>query len=245
MCNRRSQEEIKRLTSENLMIEILTPEFRTNERVDLKCLKCNHIWTKKLSKVLYDKYGCPNCHYTNKTASEKYIDMLLYNGMEFETTPDIIQVSKRYNIRCLQCGHTWNSRLDNNLYGKHGCPKCNVSGCPHDPIISIGTSDYTYNRMFRKRIRKIAAIKVKGGVCNVCNMNLVDKPECADFHHNVNIKNENISFILRLSWDKVLDELKYCTLVCSNCHRTIHKKYDYNNEKLQILSDKLIEQRFE
>ena len=43
--------------------------------------------------------------------------------------------------------------------------------------------------------------------------------ECMDFDHIIGEKLENISHLINASWDRLLDEISKCDLVCSNCHR--------------------------
>lgn len=53
---------------------------------------------------------------------------------------------------------------------------------------------------------------------------------CIEFHHtNKNIKDDTVSNILRYSrsWNKILEEIKKCEVVCSNCHRKIHANKIY------------------
>lgn len=46
---------------------------------------------------------------------------------------------------------------------------------------------------------------------------------CLDFHHCENNKDKNVSdFAMAKSKVKLLNEIKKCVVVCSNCHRKIH-----------------------
>lgn len=77
--------------------------------------------------------------------------------------------------------------------------------------------------MERWRIRKLEAIKYKGGGCSVCGYN--SYYGALQFHHR-NPKDKEVTWTkLRLrSWDKVLHELDKCDLLCANCHAEVHKK---------------------
>lgn len=68
--------------------------------------------------------------------------------------------------------------------------------------------------------KKIQEIKNKGS-CAFCEEN---EPICLDFHHLEEHKKENtISNMTCHSWDKIKEEIDKCILVCSNCHRKLHK----------------------
>ena len=72
--------------------------------------------------------------------------------------------------------------------------------------------------------RKKKAIIHKGSKCNDCSIEFPKYPYCIfDFHH-IDPKEKDVDWQkLRLrSWDKVLEELDKCILLCSNCHRIRH-----------------------
>lgn len=72
--------------------------------------------------------------------------------------------------------------------------------------------------------KKIRSIRYKGSICSVCNMNLIDKPWCADFHHINKTEKEFYpsSLMVLKDWEFTKKELDKCMLLCSNCHRDIH-----------------------
>ncbi|PIZ48257.1 hypothetical protein CO180_03375 [candidate division WWE3 bacterium CG_4_9_14_3_um_filter_41_6] len=73
----------------------------------------------------------------------------------------------------------------------------------------------------RKLLRK-EAVYFLGGSCCICGY---DKYIGAlEFHHiDPNEKEFGLSSRgLTRSWEKIVEELKKCVLVCSNCHREIH-----------------------
>lgn len=58
--------------------------------------------------------------------------------------------------------------------------------------------------------------------CSICGE---QEACCLDFHHkDPNTKETNISDVVHSwSWKKIQDEVSKCIVVCSNCHRKIHK----------------------
>lgn len=73
---------------------------------------------------------------------------------------------------------------------------------------------------YRRRLKE-KAVKLFGGKCTKCGY---DKCIAAlDFHHVDKTKKEfNIFGANKKSWIKMLEELKKCILLCSNCHREHH-----------------------
>lgn len=75
--------------------------------------------------------------------------------------------------------------------------------------------------------RKEEAIKIKGGKCEDCGGIF---HQCQyDFHHlNPDEKEYNLGNILkRKDFNKVIEELNKCVLLCSNCHRMRHYMEKY------------------
>lgn len=73
----------------------------------------------------------------------------------------------------------------------------------------------------RKSLRK-RAVEYMGGKCQICGYNRCIS--AMDFHHRkAEEKGFGISaFGITRSWDKILNELQKCVLLCANCHREVH-----------------------
>jgi 5-methylcytosine-specific restriction endonuclease McrA len=71
--------------------------------------------------------------------------------------------------------------------------------------------------------RKRKLIEIAGGQC--CDCGYKKNIAALEFHH---IKPEEKSFGIdlrkcsNLQWDKLVDEIKKCVLICANCHRERH-----------------------
>lgn len=105
-------------------------------------------------------------------------------------------------IDCKQCGSKRvKMNKQNNLY----CMDC----------ASIAVVNH------RRKLKK-KAIMYLGGKCVICGYN---KCEAAlDFHHISPDEKDFVIFkngVVR-SWAKILNEIKKCELLCSNCHREKH-----------------------
>lgn len=112
------------------------------------------------------------------------------------------------------------------------CPTCQeekeISEFYHKKDRKNGSSTckLCFSRYCMKRWvqRKIDAINYKGGSCIDCGVTHPEYPYVIfDFHH-LNPKEKDVDWAkLKLrSWDKVIEELDKCVLLCSNCHRIRH-----------------------
>lgn len=78
----------------------------------------------------------------------------------------------------------------------------------------------------RGRELKQKAIEYKGGKCNHCGY---DKcPAALEFHHiDPTTKDFTLSHKHLRSFESVKPELDKCLLLCSNCHKELHYKWDH------------------
>lgn len=66
-------------------------------------------------------------------------------------------------------------------------------------------------------------INSMGGKCSLCGYNKCN--DALEFHHiDPTIKEMSLGGIRAnpISWEKIVEEMKKCILVCSNCHKEIH-----------------------
>lgn len=102
------------------------------------------------------------------------------------------------------CGETDSSKFYSKNKMKTCCKKC------HNIKIHQKT-----------RAMKARAIEYLGGVCERCNCTGV--PAIFDFHHRDPAEKEFSWGDSRTSnWDRLQLELDKCSLLCANCHRTVH-----------------------
>jgi hypothetical protein len=111
-------------------------------------------------------------------------------------------IPPRAPYKCGNCGETDPSKF----YGR----KRTVCGPCHNV--------YTLKAGQNKRTR---AIEYFGGRCQACGFN---KYSCSlDFHHkNRSTKSPKYSSMRGWSWERILEELKNCILLCKNCHAATH-----------------------
>lgn len=73
----------------------------------------------------------------------------------------------------------------------------------------------------RLQENKLKAVRYKGGICYDCKVSY--PPYVYDFHHlDPSIKEDNLSALLRKSFENTLEELDKCIMICANCHRERH-----------------------
>lgn len=82
---------------------------------------------------------------------------------------------------------------------------------------------YTWDR-FKARKRK--AVELMGGKCQKCGYDRC--LSALEFHH-LDPSKKDFDFGekgKKMGWGKVIEELKKCILLCSNCHREVHASED-------------------
>lgn len=79
------------------------------------------------------------------------------------------------------------------------------------------------NRQQKRRLeKKLKAVEYKGGKCEHCGYN---KSHVAlDFHHiDPTEKDADFSQMKDWVWDRIVEEIDKCLLLCANCHREEHE----------------------
>lgn len=77
-------------------------------------------------------------------------------------------------------------------------------------------------RKFRAK-RRAALVEMKGARCERCGFSF--PTEAFDFHHrNPKTKKFKLTKVTMsaTSWNNLVDEANKCSLLCSNCHRSVH-----------------------
>lgn len=75
-----------------------------------------------------------------------------------------------------------------------------------------------------KKRKKMQAVEMLGGKCQVCGYCKCN--DALDFHHLDSEEKEfNVAQALpRWKWERIVEEVKKCILLCANCHRELHSK---------------------
>jgi hypothetical protein len=97
------------------------------------------------------------------------------------------------------------------------------------------------SRLILSWAKKLKAIEQLGGRCQVCGET---RPWILEFHHSEEENKENqISFLKHLSWEKLVKELVKCELLCRNCHGDVHFKTNFLQLEDEI-KNKVVEDNF-
>jgi len=111
-------------------------------------------------------------------------------------------IKKEKNEFCTLCGNL----IKNNIANRSNCQSC-----------------VTRIRRYRTKQR---AVKLLDGKCNRCGWS--GNIAAFEFHHPDDNKKFGIADISNKSWKVVKKEIQKCELLCSNCHRIEHTKYNKN-----------------
>ena len=82
------------------------------------------------------------------------------------------------------------------------------------------------NTKIRRFRAKLAAIAILGGKCKKCGFS--GHPSAFEFHHtDPTQKDFELGMVSNKSWKSIVEEIKKCVLLCSNCHKEEHcERYD-------------------
>lgn len=99
--------------------------------------------------------------------------------------------------RCKPC-----ARLESRNWAKRNRDKCNEWG----RASSIRIRERNHNKLYDF---------LSMAVCEDCD---IDNPLVLEFHH-VTDKDYNVAQIMHWSWERILEEINKCIILCANCHR--------------------------
>jgi predicted HNH restriction endonuclease len=131
--------------------------------------------------------------------------------------------------RCVECNKKHNINSLNRLQKRKEFNLCRICGNQKG---NGGTKNYCSICCEKEKIRrnsivlenKKKAIEILGSKCSICGLK-TEIYDVYDFHHkNPKEKEKSIRELLGGKWIIIEKELKKCSLVCSNCHRTLHSR---------------------
>lgn len=77
--------------------------------------------------------------------------------------------------------------------------------------------------------KKMKAIAILGSRCNRCGF---DHPAALQFHHkdplqkSFNVTTKHLACPNKIPWEKIVEEVNKCELLCANCHFLHHSQWD-------------------
>lgn len=194
---------------------------QTNKSYCMQCArdKTNYSrWAQKIKAINYLGGKCIKCQ-------NKFENISIYDFHHKENK--IIEISQ-----LIAKNKKFESFIDELNKCELLCANCHCE--LHDEEIKyIEMKTYNSHYMVQKRIeQKNKIIQLLGGKCCKCNY---DKSNRALHPHHLENKNFGIGGNGSYkTWDLILNEIKKCELLCSNCHRIKHSKFkNVNYEFLQ------------
>lgn len=110
-----------------------------------------------------------------------------------------------------------NSRHKDGL--QNYCKSCNRKAV----IKHIHTHEghnYQVRKDRHQELRKRAQEYKRSRGCHFCSEN---EPAVLDFHHlDSSTKTDQPSNLIKYSWERFIEEVSKCILLCANCHRKVH-----------------------
>jgi Zn finger protein HypA/HybF involved in hydrogenase expression len=161
--------EVKRRLH-NKKIELLSEYVSLQEKLKVKCLKCNHIWDPHASNVL-GKYGCPRCARNSKLNNEIVDERIKkYSILRLD---DYINNQHKIKFMCLACNKKWWSAPSNIMAG-HGCPKCKHEIGAKKQRKSLEEVDSILNNKNLTRLSDYLGVEHKIKCkCRICNTKFI------------------------------------------------------------------------
>ncbi len=83
-----------------------------------------------------------------------------------------------------------------------------------------------YKKLYHRK-RKVKLVQLKGGKCEDCKVEYNGKNACIfHFHHRDQSQKEFAlgNQVVNKSWQRLIDELAKCDMLCANCHEMRHSE---------------------
>lgn len=111
--------ELKKINPKILPLE----EYRkSDEKILVRCLKCNYEW-KVIPSSLLRGLGCPKCAGNMRKTDEEFRNEISIIVPNIEILEEYKGDGIKIFARCKTCNHKWKVR-PNDLKNDHGCPIC-------------------------------------------------------------------------------------------------------------------------
>ena len=120
---RKTHEEFtKELAVKNPLICLLGTYINSAARIEVQCLKCQHIWSTTPNS-LSSRHGCPRCAKNQKKTHEQFVEEMRIHNPNIEITGTYRRAHDPIEVRCRICGNTWLC-TPNRLLNGAVCQKC-------------------------------------------------------------------------------------------------------------------------
>lgn len=96
-------------------------------------------------------------------------------------------------------------------------------------------------KQWRRNMKQKVVIAM-GNKCQICNYNKCN--DALELHHlDPNEKEFGLGAIMAhpVKWEKIVEELKKCIMLCSNCHKEVHKGISIIPNEYQKFDESLLQ----
>jgi predicted nucleic acid-binding Zn-ribbon protein len=107
---------------EDMSINRMSDYKKMHEKMQFKCIKCNHEWKAKPYTIVNAKQGCPKCAIKNKFLTNEFVDNKIKNKPIIRIG-NYIDTFTPIEWKCKNDNHIWKTTFTEILKGS-GCPIC-------------------------------------------------------------------------------------------------------------------------
>lgn len=124
---RTHEQFVKDVELKNPNVEILGAFEKVENKIQVKCKICGHIWNAKASHLL-EGQGCPKCarersRKNQAKSQQEFVEEISIKHPTIEVMGQYVNAFTPIKLRCEVCGNEWETKPTNLTRG-HGCPMC-------------------------------------------------------------------------------------------------------------------------
>lgn len=113
---------LNEMKATNSSILVLGAYVNCSTKIDVKCLKCNHIWSA-VPNSLSRGHGCPKCANNQKKAHRQFVLEIYDQNPFIEILDEYKTALTPLRVRCTICGCEWAAKPNRLLRGAQ-CTNC-------------------------------------------------------------------------------------------------------------------------
>lgn len=110
------------MKSANPSIIVLGSYENCSTKIEVKCAKCNHIWSAA-PNTLIRGHGCPICAHNQKKSHQQFVSEMYRLNPYIEIMDEYKTALTLLRVRCTICGYEWDSKPNRLLQGAQ-CTNC-------------------------------------------------------------------------------------------------------------------------
>lgn len=122
MRKKTHEQFLKEMAVANPSILVLGSYTNCSTKVEVKCLKCEYIWSA-VPNSLSRGHGCPICAHNQKKTHQQFVFEMQSLNPYIEALEEYRTAITPMRIRCTICGHEWSAKPNRLLNGAQ-CSNC-------------------------------------------------------------------------------------------------------------------------